>query len=329
MLILNAQEVEKALPMAHAIEAMRAAFAALCDGRAVVPLRAHLSVAPFNGTTLVMPGFVDEGDAHALAVKVVSLFPDNLKRDLAMIQAGVLVLDPGTGQVAALLEGASLTAIRTGAASGLATDLLARPDSRQAAIFGAGVQARTQLEAVCTVRQIETVWVYCPFPEQTQAFIRAMSGRGPMPSDIRAAATPSEAVSQADIICTATTADTPVFDDADLKAGAHINAIGSYKPEVCEVPLATVARSGIFVDNREAALAESGELIQSIDQGLIKPDHVLAELGELVLQKKAGRRDANQVTLYKGVGIAVQDAVSARFALANAKKLGLGTEVDF
>ncbi|MFW6163451.1 MAG: ornithine cyclodeaminase family protein [Planctomycetota bacterium] len=327
MLVLSAEDVRQALPMAMAIEAMKRAFAALSDGRAVVPPRAHVPVEAHDGVSLVMPALVADADGEALAVKVVSLFDGNPERGLARIQVAVLAFDPETGRPLALLEGATLTALRTGAASGAATDLLARPDSRAVGVLGAGAQARTQLEAVCTVRHIETVRVYDPRPGAAEAFRAEMAGHGPVPADVRAAPSPREAVAEADILCAATTAREPAFDDADLPPGTHINAIGSYQPDVQELPAATVARALVIVDSREAALEETGDLIQPIRQGLFGPDHIHAELGELVLGRASGRTSPEQLTVFKSVGVAVQDAAAARAALSEARRLGLGQTV--
>lgn len=326
MLILNAAEVAQALPMGEAIAAMKLAFAALCRGQANVPARAQLSIAEHAGVTLVMPAHV-EGEEEALAVKVVSVFDRNAERDLARIQAAVLVVDPQTGQPTALLEGATLTGIRTAAASGAATDLLARTDSRTLAILGAGVQARTHLEAVCTVRDIETAWIYSPTRAKVEALISEMRQRPGIPRDLRAADSANEAIAQADIVCTTTTSTAPVFDDANVRKGTHINAVGSYQPHVREIPPETVVRSRTFVDQREAAWEEAGDLIQPLEAGLIGRDHICADLGELVLQRKAGRESDDQITFFKSVGVAVQDAMAAKVALANAQRLGLGQKV--
>ncbi len=329
MLILTAEEVRKALPMSQAIAAMKQAYAALSAGRAEVPLRPRLPISPHDALTLFMPAYVNTEEGEALAVKVVSLFPQNPQRGLAYIQAAVLVLDAQTGRAEALLEGASLTAIRTGAGSGAAIDLLSRPDSRVLAIFGAGVQGRTQLEATCTVRNIERVWVYDLNPERVRTFIAEMAGQGPIPKDLRPAESPAQAVREADIICTATTSSTPVFDDADLKPGVHISAIGAYTPEMQEIPAQTVLRARVFVDSRTAALAEAGDLIQPIRQGLCGEEHIYAELGEVVLGRKAGRESSQEITLFKSVGIAVQDALAAQIALQNAGKMKIGWEVPW
>lgn len=329
MLILTAADVQAALPMGEAIEAMKRAYAALSAGAAQVPLRARLPVPPYNAESLFMPAFVEDDEGDALAVKIVSLFPGNPAKGLPFIHAAVLVMDAATGKPVALLEGSRLTAIRTGAASGAATDLLARPDSSTAAVFGAGVQGRTQLLAVCTARPIQTAWIHDSRPEQVEQFIAEMAGAGPIPTDLRSAGTRREAVEQADIICTATTATEPVFEDAHLGPGVHINGVGSYTPAMQEVPAATVRRARVVVDSRPAVLAEAGDLIQPIQAGLISTEHIHAELGEIVLGLRPGREDAHQITFFKSVGVAVQDAAAARLALQNAQKLGLGQTVDW
>ena len=327
MLILGAEDVRRALPMGDAIGAMRTAFGALVQGRAQVPLRSQLASTDGRGVTLVMPAHLSDEAGDALAVKVVSVFPANPGRGLARIQGTVLVLDPSTGRVEGVLEGATLTALRTGAVSGLATELLAREDARVAAIFGAGVQGRTQLEAVCTARRIERVLVCDPVPGATERFVEELAGVGPIPEDVQVA-TPREAVSEADVICTATISTDPVFEDPELKPGVHINAVGSYQPHVREIPPETVVRARVVVDDREAALEETGDLIQPIEAGLITAAHIRASLGELVLGEVEGRESGEQITLFKSVGIAAQDAAAARVALEGARALGLGQWVE-
>src|SRR5215204_2693418 len=219
MLILNADEVRQALPMDQAIEAMQEAFAALSNGTAVVPLRTHLPISNHSALSLFMPVYMQTDTTEALAVKVVSLFPKNPSRQLAYIQAAVLVLESDTGRAIALLEGSALTAIRTGAGSGAAIDMLARKASKVIAIFGAGVQGRTQLEAACSVRNIETVFIFNSTPDKARKFAEEMAGLNSIPSDIRVAKTTREAVENADIICTATTSSKPVLDNIDIRPG--------------------------------------------------------------------------------------------------------------
>lgn len=329
MLILTAEEVRKALPMNQAIEAMKNAYAALSDGTAEVPLRTRLSIPSREALSLFMPAYVHSAAGQALAIKVVSLFPTNPARGLAYIQAAVLVFDPETGRAIALLEGGSLTAIRTGAAGGAAIDLLSRPDCKVAAIFGAGAQGRTQLEAACTARRIETAFIFDADVAKAQAFAEEMAGKNGITQDVRVASKAKEAVEHADIICTATTSRTPVFDDRDLKAGTHISAVGSYTPEMQEVPAETLQRAKIFVDSQSASLEEAGDLLQPMQAGLFDESHICGELGEVVLGRIPGRQSQEEITYFKSVGIAVQDAMAAQVALSNAHSMNIGTEVEF
>ncbi len=326
MLILNANDVRQALPMQETIAATKQAYAALTAGRAHVPLRAQLPIPPEDATALFMPAYVQAEPENALTVKIVTLFPKNIPVGLPLIHAAVLVMDAKSGQMLALIEGSALTAIRTGAASGAATDLLAPPASRIAAIFGAGAQARTQLEAVCAVRPIQTAYIYDPDPEKTTAYIAEMCGKGAIPRDLRPAASPREAVATADIICCATTARAPVFSDADLKPGAHINGVGSYTPDMIEIPPETVARAEVFVGSKEAVMAEAGEILAAINRKMLFPAE-LTELGEVVLGTAPGRTSPEAITFFKSVGVAVQDAAAAQLALKNAQKMGLGQKV--
>jgi ornithine cyclodeaminase/alanine dehydrogenase-like protein (mu-crystallin family) len=331
VLILNSDNVRAALPMPAAIAAMREAFAALSDGNVELPQRTHLAVQPHHGITLIMPAFVDGDDPaeQSLAVKVVSVFERNPAAGLAAIQAAVIVLDPATGRPVALFEGATLTALRTAAASGVATDLLARPDSRRLALFGAGVQARFHIEAMCAVRSIDTVTIYSRTKEKAHQVVSEFASRPEIRLRITVAESPAEALRDADIVCATTTARQPIFDDADLPAGAHVNAVGSFTPQSCEIPPATVQRAVVFVDSISAAWDEAGDLIQPLEAGLISRQHVRGELGELILGRKSGRPNDNAVTFFKSVGVAVQDAVAARYALKNARELNLGQQVPW
>lgn len=324
---LSAQEVRQALPMAEAIAGMQAAYAGLSTGRAVMPPRVHVGVAARAGTMLVMPAYLPDETAPALAVKVVSVFPHNAARGEPVIYGLVLALDAASGRPLAIMEGGALTAIRTGAASGAATALLARPDAATAAIIGSGVQARTQLEAVCTVRPIRTVRVYSLDRDQAQRFAAAMAGQGPIPADVRVMETPEEAVRDADVICTATTSATPVFDGRALAPGAHVNAVGAYLPGMQEVDVTTLRRALVVVDSRAAVLAEAGDLIIPIQAGEFTADQIHAELGEIVAGRKPGRASPQQITFFKSVGLAVQDAAAARIVLHNAQAAGLGAEI--
>jgi alanine dehydrogenase len=331
MLVLNAADVWRALPMPDAISAMREAFTALYEQRATVPNRIHLPVPRHAGVSLVMPSLVDADDLQeqALVVKVASVFDRNQAFGLARIQSAVIVLAPHTGRPIALLEGAALTAIRTAAASGLATDLLARPDSSTLAVFGSGIQARSHIIAMSAVRPIRTIRIFSRSASKAQAMIDELKTIEGTADEIVLAESPREATEGADIICATTSSKDSVFDAADIAAGTHINAIGSYTPTAREIPAETIARARVYVDSREAAWSEAGDLIQPFQSGLINRHHVVAELGELIFNSQMGRQNDLDVTVFKSVGIAVQDAVAARFAINNSKRMRLGTEVNW
>ncbi|WP_448592260.1 ornithine cyclodeaminase family protein [Thermoflexus hugenholtzii] len=305
----TAEDIRRALPMREAIEAMRAAFIAFSEGRAHIPQRLSISIPEQEGITLVMPGYVPP---DALGLKVVSVFPRNPARGLPTLSALVVMLDPETGAPAALLDGAFLTAWRTGAASGLATDLLARPDAESLALIGAGAQARTQLLAVAAVRSLRRVRVYSRTPARAQALIEEMRGREGIPEDIAVAPTPEAAVAEADIVCTATNSSVPVFDGQALRPGTHINAIGSFTLEMRELDEETFRRAArVVVDSRAAALAEAGEVVWAIRQGILR-EADLVELGEIAAGRRPGRERPEEITLFKSVGLAVQDLVAAQ-----------------
>jgi alanine dehydrogenase len=320
LLFLNAQEVSQALPMQQAIPAMKQAFQQYSSGQADLPLRTRIDVSTHDGSTLFMPALLAESESFA--IKVVSVFPGNASLDLPTIHAIVVAIDPQTGAPIAVLEAASLTAIRTGAASGAATDVLAREDSSTLALFGSGSQARTQVEAVCHVREIATVKVFSLENAQAEQLCREMSER--LDIAIELAKDPEDAIGQADIICTATTAMEPVFKSADVRPGTHINAIGSFTPTMQEVDVASLNNPLIIVDSQEAVLAESGDLIIPIQSGLLNEQAIHAELGYIFNGTKEGRQSPDQITYFKSVGIAVQDAIAASTAIARARESGLG-----
>jgi ornithine cyclodeaminase len=314
--------------MAAAISAVTAAFAQLSSGQAAVPLRPHIAIPPANGLGLVMPAYLAE--SGAFGVKVLTLFRNNPALGLPTINALVLLLDTTTGLPLALMDGSYLTALRTGAASGAATQLMARPESRVLALFGAGAQALCQVWAVCTARPIERVWIVNRTRARAEQLATELAQFGaPIPSDVRIASTASAALSEADVVCCATAATMPVFDDADLKPGTHLNGVGSYMHSMQEIPSATVARARVVVDQRGPAWAEGGDLVFARDQGLITEAHIVAELGEVALGQVVGRTDPDQITFFKSVGNAVQDVAVAQIAYQQALNQGLGQTITF
>ncbi len=315
MRVLGSDEIRRALPMRVAIAAMREAFVAHVEGTADGPPRTVLHTGVTNGATLVMPVALNVGDVPLLVVKVVSVFPANRQRNLASIHGTVIAVEAETGVPIAILDGASLTAIRTAAACGLATDLLARADSAVLAVFGSGVHARTQVEAVREVRSIEEVRIYNPNTESAVAMADELAARAGPDCSFRVADSAASALDGADIACTATTSRIPVFENDAVPDGLHINAIGSFHAADREIPGATVARAGIFVDDHEVALEEAGDLIIPIREGLIDADHILSDLGGLLLGRAQGRSSKDEVTFFKSVGLAVQDAAAAQAVL--------------
>lgn len=322
---LSRADVVHALPMADAIEGMKRAYGALSAQSVDMPLRSRVQ-GKNEGVSLFMPAHLQ--DSGEMGVKIVSVFPKNMAQSLPMIHAVVLVLDAETGQVLAMLEGGSLTAIRTGAGAGAATDILANKSASQVAIIGSGVQARTQLEAICTVRDIESVMIYSPNRVNAEAFAREMAGQGKIPLAITVAENADEAIQNADIICTATSASSPVFDGNLLKAGVHINGVGSFTPTMQEVDEVTLQKSRIYMDEKSAVLEEAGEIIIALDNGSISHSDLYAEIGEVINGTKDGRMAEDDITYFKSVGVAVQDAVAASIALKNAALMDIGTLLD-
>lgn len=328
MLILRAQDQARALTMAEAIEAVGEALAHFSGGRANVPLRTGIPVPQQGATALFMPALV--AGAGSLGVKYVSVFPRNAERGKPVIHGAVLLADPETGEPLALLEGSYLTALRTGAASGLATRHLARPDAAVAAIIGTGTQARMALRAVAAVRRLREVRLYNRRREKAEAFAREMAAQlGPEAPRFRISPDPGEAVRGADIVVTATTSHTPVFPSGAVGSGVHVCAIGSFRPDMQEVPGEVVARADkVVVESREAALAEAGDLQIPIRQGLWDAGRLHAELGEIHSGHRPGRERADELTLFKSVGLAVMDVVVGRRVYERARQLGIGQEID-
>jgi alanine dehydrogenase len=319
--ILSATDVKASIDMPMAITAMRAAFGQLASGQAVLPQRVGLDTPA--GVSLFMPGFLPADDVAA--AKMVSVFPGNAARGLPPIHAVVLVIDPGSGVPRALMDGTYLTALRTGAVGGLATDLLARKDARVAALFGAGAQARTQLEALLVVREIEEVRVVAGTQDEAEAFAEEMAA---LHGVVVRACGVAEAVRGADIIVAATSSATPVFPGELLEPGMHVTGVGSFTPQMRELPPELPARATVVIDEIDASREEAGELIDAVERGLWSWGAVHAELGEIVNGTRRGRGSADEITFFKSVGVAVQDVAVAARVLERAEGLDLGTVVE-
>jgi len=322
VLLLSRDDVVSVLEMKDCIEALENAFCELANGTAVLPLR--IGIRPPGGLSLYMPAYL-EGKG-ALACKVVTVYKDNPVRYQMPTTIGkVLLQDPRTGDVISIMDGGYLTAVRTGAVSGLATRYLSRETSSQiAGIFGAGVQAKMQLWGMCEVRDIARAIIYDKSPEAASSFRTEMERKLDIPIDI--ASTPEE-VLEADVICTATSSPTPIFDGRLVRPGTHINGIGSHTPNARELDEHIVKRSLFIADSREGCLSEAGDLMIPIKEGKLTADHIHGELGEVITGRCDGRTSKEQITLFKSNGLAIQDAAAARLVYDRAVETGVGREV--
>jgi len=325
--VLSAEDVAKLLPMRDCIQVMREALASLARGKALVPLRVVMRMPDASGFLGVMPGQIDPDDGRegALGMKAVSVFPGNTGRGIDTHQGAVLLFEADTGRLSALMDGAAITAIRTAAVSGVATDLLARQDAAELAILGAGVQARTHLEAIAAVRPLRRVRIWSRNPQHALNLAREVSAG--YQASIEAVPTAEAAVRGADVVATVTASPQPVLQRPWLKEGAHINAVGSSIPTTREIDTATMAAVRLFVDRRESAVNEAGDLLIPMREGAFGADHIQAELGEVIIGTDPGRRSASELTLFKSLGLAVEDVASAAFILKRARQTGVGQTV--
>ena len=322
MLVLTRADLERVLDPASVIVAVQGAFSEAAAGRAPALPRAVLPMAKggvFVGMISALPR------AHALGAKLVSVVEANRKRGLPTLHASYLLSDPETGAPLAFMEAGFLTAIRTGAASAVAAKHLARPDSRRVACFGAGVQAEFQLRCLKAALPVESVAVVGRDPARAWAFAARMRAALGVPVEVTRDR--RAAVREADVVTCATTSSRPVFAGRDLRPGAHVDAVGSFRPATREVDNETVKRARVVVDTYHGAWAEAGDLLMPITAGAITRRHVKAELAEVVTRKKPGRTRPDEITLFKSVGWAPEVAAAARLAYDRAMAQGIGTEV--
>jgi ornithine cyclodeaminase/alanine dehydrogenase-like protein (mu-crystallin family) len=296
--VIGAEELRARLPMVAAVDAMEGAFRNLDPGGG--PLRTHVDTPA--GTLLVMPAVGEAG----LGVKLVSLTPSNPDRGLPFIHASYVLFETETQVPEAVLDGSALTAIRTPAVSAVATRHLSREDASRLVVFGAGVQARSHLEAMCAVRPVRDLVVVSRSPGPAEALVEEGLARG-----LDARLGDPDAVGEADLVCTCTTADEPLFAGMRLAPGAHVNAVGSYRPETRELDTETVRRSRVVVETREVALAEAGDLLIPIEEGVVQAGHIVADLAETVRGAEV-RRSPEDITLFKSVGMGFEDLIVAR-----------------
>ncbi len=322
-LLLNREEVASVLRMNDCIEEVEKAFGELDEGTAVLPLRINIENA--DGISLYMPAYLQR--QAALTCKVVSVYKKNPQRfDLPTTMGTVLLQNPESGEVLCIMDGGYLTAVRTGAVTGVATRYLARAAAAQiAGIFGAGAQARMQLQAVAEVRRLARAYVYDVNPEASRSFAEEMKER--LDLEVVEAGS-AEEVLQADIICTATTSQQPLFDGTKVRQGTHVNAIGSHTPGARELDTALIKRSKLVGDSKKACFSEAGDIIIPLREGSISESHFYAELGEIVSGRKKGRSGDDEITVFKSNGLAIQDAAAANLVYRKAAAAGLGTQVD-
>jgi ornithine cyclodeaminase/alanine dehydrogenase-like protein (mu-crystallin family) len=326
ILILNHDEVRRLLPMRECIAVMREALARLGAGEAHQPLRTIVRPPGAAGVMGLMPSYVS-GEQAAFGLKTVCVFPGNPAIGKDAHQGAVLLFSAETGELQALMNASAITAIRTAAVSAVATDLLAREDAHDLAIVGAGVQARTHLTAMSHVRAIERCRVISRTMDHARRFAEEMSDSVPFP--IAVAATVAEALDGADVICTVTNAKEPVVRREWIAGGAHLNVVGSSTPHAREVDTATMVASGLFVDRRESTLNEAGDYLFAAREGAIGPDHIRAELGELLSGEKPGRTSREQITLFKSLGLAIEDLAAANYLYRKAKESNAGAWFEF
>jgi alanine dehydrogenase len=326
-LLLSRDDVTRLLTMKDAIETVEQAFSQLARGNVTMPQRTVIRVAAHGGTHLGMPAYIG-GEMDALALKVVTVYAQNPAKYQLPTTIGVLVLsDPRSGAPLAVMDASYLTAMRTGAVSGVATKHLARPEAKRVGIFGAGVQAQTQLSAIACVRALEGAWVYDADAARAKAYAAQMTKTLSIP--VVAVAAAREAVRGMDIVVAASSASEPIFDGEWLEPGQHVNGIGSHAAHARELDTRTIVRSKVFADSIDACLVEAGDLLIPIKEGAIDKSHIRAGLGDVVAGMKPGRESANEITLFKSVGLALQDASTAHLVYQAALKQKAGVQFAF
>jgi ornithine cyclodeaminase/alanine dehydrogenase-like protein (mu-crystallin family) len=323
--VVRGTEVRQLLPMPECIELMHRTMIAVSERRVVLPLRSVMVMPGELGMLGNMPGYLAEPECFG--VKLVSLIPRNKPPQYSSHLGLVLLFEPEHGCPVAFVDAAAITAIRTAAASGLATRLLARPDAGDLALLGAGEQAQSHLESMLAVRRLRRIRVWARDAGKAAAFARVEGARHGI--TIETSATVPQAVAGADIICTLTKAREPILLGDWLAPGAHLNVVGSSIASTAEIDTPAVMRSRFFVDYRDSTVNEGGEYLRALKALAITPEHILGEIGEVANGSKIGRRSPAEVTLYKSLGIAPQDLASAHYVLEKARAAGVGQVIEF
>lgn len=324
MIIISQKQVAELLPMSECIGVMREALKTLARGDAVLPLRTVLRLPDQKSAFAVMPSYL--GSPKAIAAKIITIFPGNEGTQWDPHQGAVLLFEAQHGSLLAVMDATEITGIRTAAVSGVATELLANPDAGDLAILGSGTQARHHLEAMLAVRTIRRIRAWSPTETRLKAFTEHSSKK--LGVKVEPMASAKAAVEGADLICTTTSARDPVLMGDWLATGAHLNVVGASIPTAREVDARAMARSRLFVDRRESTLNEAGDFLLAKKEGAVGDDHIVGELGELLLGTKPGRRAKDEITLFKSLGIAIEDLASAHHIYTKASQLGVGTKVE-
>jgi alanine dehydrogenase len=322
--LLTEHHVASLLPPADLIPAMESALAQFSAGEVQQPVRTVLSVGPQKAYFGVMPAYVTA--PPQMGAKLVTVFGDNLAKGLPSHLATILLFDPETGALAAVMDGRYITEARTAAVSAVSAKALARTDAARLAILGTGVQARSHLEALVEVRALADARVWSPQPRSRERFVSEMAGRVAVP--VRACDSAEAAVRDADIVVLVTSSPTPVVDDDWVAPGTHVISVGACRPDQREMAPALVARGRLVVDSRAAALVESGDIVQGMRDGRFDAAHVVAELGEVLLGRVEGRRGHDEVTIFKSLGMAVEDVAAADLVYRRAEERGTGTVLE-
>ncbi|HEV8449750.1 MAG TPA: ornithine cyclodeaminase family protein [Gemmatimonadaceae bacterium] len=324
MLILDQQAVTDLLPIRECIDLMVSTLSALARGETILPLRTVVLIPDTNDAFAVMPAYI--GSPKTMGAKIITVYPGNHGTQYDSHQGAVLLFDPDNGSLAALLDATAVTTIRTAAVSAVATWLLARPNASTLAIVGAGVQAHAHLESMCAVRPIKTLRIWSRTPSNAERLADVARTKFSLETTISASC--ADAVRDADVICTTTSARAPVLFGEWLTPGTHINAIGASQRTARELDTQCVVRSRLYVDRRESALKEPGDTLVPLEEGAITPDHIVAEIGELAIGRGEGRRDEREITLFKSLGLAIEDLAAASYVYNAARRVGVGVEVE-
>ncbi|MEK6324656.1 MAG: ornithine cyclodeaminase family protein [Acidobacteriota bacterium] len=328
MLILSESDLRAVLSLGDVIEAVEAGFRALARDDANVPERLRLDVPAHKGVLLQMPaylGSLNSSKESALGTKIVSVFEENAERGLDAVQAVYLLLDSRTGVPLALMEGRFITAIRTAATSAVATKFMAGPGSKRLAVFGAGVQAESHLEAMIEAADVKHVMIVSRSADKAGALADRVRAVHDLPCELVSA---ERAAAMANLICTCTSSPAPLFDGRLLNGGTHINAVGAFTPLTRELDTETVRRARVIIDAESAAGREAGEILIPISEGAIEANHLKGTLADIVSGKVAGRESPSEITLFKSCGLAIEDLVTAKLAYSRAIEGGIGTRVS-